>query len=76
MARVTPSHRVEAWLRNIPGAVLVSIIAPGLLTNGIPGVIAAAATALVAARTRNLLLAMLVGVVMVWLLRNVLDLLL
>lgn len=70
MGRVTPSRRVEAWLRNIPGAVLVSIVTPLALTNGPADALAAAVTALVTARTRNLLLAIIVGVAAAWVLRQ------
>lgn len=72
MGRVTPSPRVEAWLRNIPGAVLVAIVAPDALTHGPADALAAVATVLVAARTRNLLAAIVVGVVAAWLLRQAL----
>lgn len=70
MGRVTPSRRVEAWLRNIPGAVLVSIVTPLALTNGPADALAAVATALVTARTRNLLLAIIFGVAAAWVLRQ------
>lgn len=70
MGRVMPSPRVEAWLRNIPGAVLISIVAPSALASGLSGVLAALLTGLVAARTRNLLLSMVVGVAAVWVLRR------
>ncbi len=45
MGRVTPSPRVEAWLRNIPGAVLVAIVAPDALTHGPADALAAVAQA-------------------------------
>lgn len=70
MGRITPSPRVEAWLRNIPGAVLVSIVTPAALTNGPADALAAVATTLVAARTRNLLLAIITGVAAAWLFRH------
>ena len=73
MGRVTPSPRVEAWLRNIPGAVLVSIVTPLALTNGPADALAAAATGVVAARTHNLLLAIVVGVASAWILRQLLP---
>ncbi len=69
VGRASPSPRVQAWLRQVPGAVLVSIIAPVALASGPAETAAALAAALVAARTRNLLLAMLVGVAAVRLLR-------
>ena len=56
MSRVAPSARVEAWLRQVPGAVLISIIAPAALATGPAGLLAVLATVLVATRTRNLLL--------------------
>jgi len=72
MSRVTPSPRVDAWLRQIPGAVLVAIVAPAALASGPAGVLAVLATILIAARTGNVLLALGVGVGMVWALRHVL----
>ncbi len=65
MGRVTLSGRVEAWLRYVPGTVLISLIAPGVLSNGVPGAVAAAATVGVAVRTGNALLAMITGVLVV-----------
>ena len=60
-----PSGRVAAWLRAIPGAVLVAIVAPNVLAAGPAGAVAALATAVVAARTRSVLVAMLTGVVLI-----------
>lgn len=72
MRRISPSPRVEAWLRQIPGALLVSIVAPAVLASGLAPVLAALGTVLVMLRTRNLLLAMVVGVGVVWVLRHLL----
>jgi branched chain amino acid efflux pump len=69
MGLVTPSPRVEAWLKQIPGAVLVALIAPTILASSIAETLAAVATVLVAIRTKNVLIAMLVGVATVALLR-------
>lgn len=69
MGLVTPSSRVEAWLKQIPGAVLVALIAPTVLASSIAESIAAVATVLIAIRTKNVLIAMLVGVATVALLR-------
>ena len=69
MGLVTPSPRIEAWLKQIPGAVLVAIIAPTVLASSLAETLAAAATVLVAIRTKNVLIAMLVGVTTVALLR-------
>ncbi|HLW03377.1 MAG TPA: AzlD domain-containing protein [Ktedonobacterales bacterium] len=70
MRFVSPSPRVEAWLRHLPGAVLVALIAPAIVEDGMIGAAGALATALIAARTRNLLLSILVGVGLVVLLRH------
>jgi uncharacterized membrane protein len=70
LSRFQPSRRFDAWLRHVPGAVLVAIVAPLLIGGGQPAAIAAVATALVAAQTRNLLLAIVVGVGIVWALRS------
>lgn len=69
MGLFTPSLRIEAWLKQIPGAVLVSIIAPTVLASSVAETLAAVATVLVAIRTKNVLIAMLVGVTTVALLR-------
>lgn len=73
MGLVSPSPRIEAWLRQIPGAVLVAIIAPTVLASSLAETLAALASALVALRTKNVLVAMVVGVGAVWVLRMVLK---
>ena len=73
MGLVTPSPRVEAWLKQIPGAVLVALIAPTVLASSIAETIAAVATVLVAIRTKNVLIAMLVGIATVALLRLIIK---
>lgn len=70
VGRVTLSPRVEAGLRALPGAVLVSLVAPTVLATGGAEALAALATVVVAARAKNLLVAMVVGVVAVWALRT------
>ncbi len=72
MSRVKLSKRMKAWLGYIPGTVLVAIIAPTVLSTSFAEAGAALATVLVAARTRNVLLAMMVGVSVVLGLRMVL----
>jgi branched chain amino acid efflux pump len=73
MGLVTPSPRIEAWLRQIPGAVLVAIVAPTVLASSLAETLAALATVLVAIRTKNVLAAMLIGVAAVFLLRLLLK---
>src|SRR4051794_19557650 len=72
MSLVTPSPRVEAWLRQIPGAVLVAIVAPTVLASSLAETLASLVTVLVAWRTKNVLVAMIVGVAAVWILRHLL----
>jgi uncharacterized membrane protein len=72
MGRVASSPRVEAWLLNIPGTVLVSIVTPLAVSNGPADALAAGITGLVAARTHNLLLAIALGVGAAWVLRQLL----
>ena len=65
------SERAGAWLDAIPGAILVSLVAPTVLTGGLAEVLAAVAVVVVAFRTGSLPLAMVTGVVAVVLLRAV-----
>lgn len=62
-----PSARTERWLQHIPGSVLAAIIAPAVVAHGVAGVLAVIATALVSLRSGNLLLAMVSGVVTIYL---------
>ena len=56
------SERAGAWLDAIPGAILVSLVAPTVLTGGLAEALAAVAVVLVALRTGSLPLAMVTGV--------------
>ena len=69
MSHVTLSTRMEAWLGYLPGTVIVALVAPTVLSTGLAEAGAALATVLVMVRTRNALLAMIVGVGVVWGLR-------
>ncbi len=71
MGRVTMSPRVETGLTYLPGAVLISLVAPAMAEEGIPGVCAVAVTAIAMRRTNNLLVAMVAGIGTVWLVRQV-----
>jgi uncharacterized membrane protein len=72
MGRVRPSPRVEKWLRHIPGTVLISIVAPIVAASGPAELLAVLATVVVGVRTGNVLLTMLIGVGVVWAVRNLL----
>jgi len=65
------SERAGAWLDAIPGAILVSLVAPTVLTSGPAEALAAVAVVVVALRSGSLPLAMVTGVVAVVLLRAV-----
>ncbi|GAB6906120.1 putative branched-chain amino acid transport [Desulfosarcina cetonica] len=45
----------------LPGTILISLVAPGIVSSGILGAVAALATAWCAWKTKNVLLAMLLG---------------
>ena len=70
-SRLTLSGRVEAWLDHIPGAMLVSIVAPVVLASGPAEALAGLAVVLVAWRTGSLPVAMVMGVGTVLVLRAV-----
>ena len=69
-SRLTLSGRVEAWLDYIPGAILVSLVAPVVLASGFAEALAALAVVLVALRTGSLPVAMATGVGAVLVLRT------
>jgi uncharacterized membrane protein len=73
-SRVEISGRLEAWLSHLPGAILVALVAPAVLTAGPAEALAALAVVLVAARTGSLLGAMAAGVLVVLALRTALPL--
>lgn len=70
MGRIQPSPRVTRWLRQLPGAVLVSIVAPMVLTTGPAELAAVLVTGAAALRTGSVLIAMLLGVGTVWAMRQ------
>ncbi len=69
-SRFELSERAGAWLESIPGAILISIVAPTVLTGGLPEILAALAVVLVALRTNSLPAAMVTGVGAVLVLRS------
>jgi uncharacterized membrane protein len=68
-SRLDLSERAGAWLDQIPGAILVSLVAPTVLTGGLAEAFAAIAVVIVALRTGSLPAAMVAGVVTVVVLR-------
>lgn len=72
LGRVDVSERVEAGLDVLPGAVMVAFVAPALANGGPAEWGAGAATVVVARKTGNLLLSLIVGAISVLALRTVL----
>ena len=68
--RLPQTGAVSRWFQQIPPAILVSIVAPAVITGGVAEKAAALVTAVTAALSRNLLLAMVLGVGTVWALRQ------
>ena len=71
-SRLDLSERAGAWLEQIPGAILISLVAPTVLTGGPAEALAALAVVLVALRTGSLPAAMSAAVAVVLILRNLL----
>ena len=72
LARVDLPDGAETALDALPGAVVVSILAPAVATAGPPTWLAAGVAVLAARRTGNVLIALLLGVGAVVLVRGVL----
>jgi len=53
------------FMEALPGTILLSLVAPGILAAGAWGALAAAVTALCTWKTRNVFLSMILGVVIV-----------
>ena len=53
------------FMEALPGTILLSLVAPGILAAGTWGAVAAASTALCTWKTRNVFLSMIVGMVIV-----------
>ncbi len=54
--------KFKKFMDALPGAILLSLIAPGIAAAGVWGCFAAFCTALCTWRTKNLFLAMMVGI--------------
>jgi uncharacterized membrane protein len=70
MNRVRITPRIGSWLKALPGTILISIVAPSLTTTGIAEPLSGLITGLVAWKSRNLVLSMVVGIASVWSLRH------
>ena len=66
LAERLPRNRgFKRFMETLPGTILLALVAPGIISAGLLGGMAALATALCAWKTRNVLAAMMVGMAMV-----------
>jgi len=63
--RLPKRGRVRAFMDALPGTLLLSLIAPSVVENGIWGGVATLFTALCAIKTKSPLLSMLVGMAII-----------
>jgi uncharacterized membrane protein len=63
--RLPRSRGFKRFMETLPGTILLALVAPGIVSAGMLGGMAALATALCAWKTRNILVAMVVGMGMV-----------
>ncbi|GGJ03389.1 AzlD family protein [Neoroseomonas lacus] len=63
-----PPRFVEMTLQHLPGPIFVAYVAPALAMQGLKGFVAAALVVLAQAVTRNLAVAIAVGVAAIWVL--------
>ncbi|GBC61090.1 AzlD domain-containing protein [Desulfonema ishimotonii] len=60
--RLPQSGRFKRFMDALPGTILLSLIAPGIASAGFWGGVGALCTAICTYKTRNVFLAMLIGV--------------
>lgn len=70
--RLPRSGFLADWLKAVPGAVLAALVAPGLVSGNLAEIGAAACVITAHVATRNLLVAMVAGVLGIVVLRNLL----
>ena len=63
--RLPQNGGFRRFMEALPGTILLSLVAPGILAAGAWGALAATVTALCTWKTRNVFLSMILGVVIV-----------
>lgn len=63
---------VENLIKALPGTLLLSFIVPSIISEGIPGAISALVTGIIAKKTNNVLIALIAGMALIILFRNLL----
>lgn len=69
-ARFPRAGRFRQGMNALPGALLFSLVVPSIVSEGVWGLLAGGLTALTVLRTRNTLLAMLVGMLVIFAVRK------
>ena len=69
-SRFPRSGRFRRGMNALPGALLFSLVLPSIVAEGFWGLLATVLTALVVLRSRNTLLAMLTGMLVIFLARK------
>lgn len=59
--RLPSTGRFKVFMDALPGTLLLSLIAPGIVASGVLGGVAALATAICTHRTGNIFLSMVIG---------------
>ena len=70
MGKVKISPFIERWLRYLPGSLLTAIVTPSILSGGLAEIVAAFAVVLAMVKTKNVLVAMMAGVVAIFLIKT------
>jgi uncharacterized membrane protein len=68
--RLPKTGRFRKFMDALPGALLISLVAPGIVTSGLSGCFAAICTAFLTHRTGNVFISMISGVLIVALHRH------
>lgn len=63
---------VENLIKALPGTLLLSFIVPSIISEGIPGGISALAAGIIAKKTNNVLIALVIGMAIIIIFRNIL----
>jgi uncharacterized membrane protein len=61
---------IENLIKALPGTILVSFVVPSILVEGYPGILSAIPTAIVAKKTNNIFVALIVGLSIIIAFRN------
>lgn len=69
-SRLPQAGRFKRFMDALPGAILLSLIVPEMVTAGVIGVVGACCTAICAYKTKNSFISMLLGVLIVALYRQ------